>query len=153
MSKTNTSKLRTGFLSEMQRYPADGWLAGVCRGVADYFDWKVKWVRVIVIAILILTTAWPVIIVYGVLWYVMEEGDINNPDRPKWSDMPMAAARAAGASASTETASTTMRDIKERFSRLDDRLRRLEDSALNKDDALRREIDKLSDDGGTPPKA
>jgi len=147
---TNPSKLRTGFLSEMQRYPSDGWLAGVCRGVADYFDWKVKWVRVIVIAILILTTAWPVVIVYGVLWYVMEEGDLNNPNRPKWSDMPMAAARAAGATASSETASTTLRDIKERFSRLDERLRRLEDAALNKDDALRREIDKLADDRAAP---
>jgi len=147
---TNPSKLRTGFLSEMQRYPSDGWLAGVCRGVADYFDWKVKWVRVIVIAILILTTAWPVVIVYGVLWYVMEEGDLNNPNRPKWSDMPMAAARAAGATASSETASTTLRDIKERFSRLDERLRRLEDAALNKDDALRREIDKLADDPAKP---
>ena len=62
----------------------------------------------------------------------------------------MAAARAAGATASSETASTTMRDIKERFSRLDDRLRRLEDAALNKDDALRREIDKLADDGAPP---
>ncbi len=152
MSNNTTSKIRTGFLSEMQRYPAQGWLAGVCRGIADYFDWKVQWVRVIVIAILILTTAWPVIIVYGVLWYVMEEGDLNNPNRPKWSDMPLAAARAAGTTASTETASTTMRDIKERFMRLDDRLRKLEDSALNKDDALRREIDKLADDGGTPPK-
>lgn len=152
MSNPTTSKIRTGFLSEMQRYPAQGWLAGVCRGIADYFDWKVQWVRVIVIAILILTTAWPVIIVYGVLWYVMEEGDLNNPNRPKWSDMPLAAARAAGTTASTETASTTMRDIKERFMRLDDRLRKLEDSALNKDDALRREIDKLADDGGTPPK-
>lgn len=150
---TNTSRLRTGFLAEMQRYPKDGWLAGVCRGVADYFDWKVQWVRVIVIAIALLTTAWPVIIVYGVLWYVMEEGDLANPDRPKWSDMPLAAARAAGTTASTESASTTMRDIKERFMRLDDRLRKLEDSALNKDEALRREIDKLSDDGGKPPKA
>lgn len=148
---TNTSKIRTGFLSEMQRYPRDGWLAGVCRGVADYFDWKVQWVRVIVIAIMILTAFWPVAIVYGVLWYVMEEGEITNPNRPKWSDMPLAAARAAGTTASTETASTTMRDIKERFMRLDDRLRKLEDAALNKDDALRREIDKLA--GNDAPKA
>lgn len=148
---STTSKLRTGFLSEMQRYPAQGWLAGVCRGIADYFDWKVQWVRVIVFAILILTTAWPVLIVYGVLWYVMEEGDITNPNRPKWSDMPLAAARAAG-TASSESATGTMSDIKARFMRLDDRLRKLEDAALNKDDALRREIDKLADDGGTPPK-
>jgi len=151
MSTNTSSKLRTGFLSEMQRYPGHGWLAGVCRGIADYFDWKVQWVRVFVIAILILTTAWPVIIVYGVLWYVMEEGDLNNPNRPKWSDMPLAAARAAGTTASTETASTTMRDIKERFMRLDERLRRLEDAALSKDDALRREIDRLADDA--KPKA
>ncbi len=149
---TTTPKFRTGFLSEMQRYPRDGWIAGVCRGIADYFDWKVQWVRVIVVAIALLTTAWPVLLVYGVLWYVMEEGELSNPSRPKWSDMPLAAARAAGTTASTETASSSMRDIKERFMRLDERLRKLEDAALNKDDALRREIDKLADNG-KPPKA
>ena len=146
-----TSKLRTGFLSEMQRYPADGWLTGVCRGIADYFDWKVQWVRVIVIAIALLTTAWPVILVYGVLWYVMDEGDLRQPIRPKWSDLPLAAARASAA-ASTESGSSSMRDIKERFTRLDDRLRKLEEASLNKDEALRREIDSLAGDG-QPPKA
>lgn len=145
-----TSKLRTGFLSEMQRYPADGWLAGVCRGIADYFDWKVQWVRVIVIAIALLTTAWPVILVYGVLWYVMDEGDLRQPVRPKWSDLPLAAARASAA-ASTESGNSSMRDIKERFTRLDDRLRKLEEASLNKDEALRREIDGLAGDG-QPPK-
>ena len=146
-----TSKLRTGFLSEMQRYPADGWLAGVCRGIADYFDWKVQWVRVIVIAIALLTTAWPVILVYGVLWYVMDEGDLRQPIRPKWSDLPLAAARASAA-ASTESGSSSMRDIKERFTRLDDRLRKLEEASLTQAEALRREIDRLAGDG-QPPKA
>lgn len=153
MTTTNTSKLRTGFLAEMQRYPKDGWIAGVCRGIADYFDWKVQWVRVIAIAIAILTGLWPVLIVYALLWYVMEEGDLSNPVRPKWSDMPLAAARAAGTAASSESSSSSMRDIKERFTRLDERLRRLEEAALNKDDALRREIDKLADDTRGPPKA
>jgi len=138
------SKLRTGFLSEMQRYPANGWIAGVCRGVADYFDWKVQWVRVIVVAIVILTALFPVLLVYAVLWYVMEVGDMSQADRPKWSDMPLAAARAAG-TASNESANVSMRDIKERFTRLDERLRRVEDAALSKDEALRREIDKLAD--------
>lgn len=137
------SKLNTGFLSEMQRYPDDAWIAGVCRGVADYFDWKVQWVRVIVIAIVILTALFPVLLVYGVLWFVMDVGDLSKPDRPKWSDMPLAAARAAG-TASTESANVSMRDIKERFTRLDERLRRVEEAALSKDEALRREIDKLS---------
>jgi phage shock protein C len=144
-----TTKFRTGFLSEMQRYPADGWIAGVCRGIADYFDWKVQWVRVAVIAIALLTVAWPVVIVYAVLWYVMESADLAAPVRPKWSDLPLAAARAASA-ASTESGTSSMRDIKERFTRLDERLRKLEDAALSKDDDLRREIEKLADDGQSP---
>ena len=139
------SKLRTGFLSEMQRYPGDAWIAGVCRGVADYFDWKVQWVRIIILFITIFTAFWPVFVIYCVLWYVMDAGDISKPDRPKWSDMPLAAARAAG-TASTESANVSMRDIKERFTRLDERLRRVEEAALNKDEALRREIDKLAGD-------
>lgn len=145
---TTNTKFRTGFLSEMQRYPADGWLAGVCRGIADYFDWKVQWVRLIVFAIAILTTAWPVILVYGVLWYVMDEAQLSNPVRPKWSDMPLKAAEAAAhRAAASESTSVSLREVKERFQKLDERLRRLEEDALNKDDALRREIDKLAGDG------
>ena len=148
MSST-TSKLRPGFLAEMQRYPADGWFAGVCAGIADYFDWKVQWLRVIVIVIIILTAFFPVLVVYCVLWYVMEEGELSAAKRPKWSDMPLAAARAAG-TASAERSSSSMRDIKDRFGKLDERLRRLEEAALNKDDALRREIDKLAGDDAPP---
>ncbi len=140
---TSSSKLRSGFLSEMQRYPDHGWIAGVCRGIADYFDWKVQWVRLIVLGICILTAFWPVLIVYCLLWYVMDEADLTSPIRPKWSDMPLAAARAAG-TASTESATSSMRDIKDRFAGLDERLRRIEEAALNKDDELRREIDKLA---------
>jgi phage shock protein C len=141
---TTHSKLRVGFLAEMHRYPADGWIAGVCRGIADYFDWKVAWVRLLVVLMALFTAFWPVFIVYCIFWYVMDSADLGSPGRPKWSDMPIAAATRN----SQANANVDLRDIKERFGRLDERLRRLEEAALNKDEALRREIDKLS---GVPP--
>ena len=42
----------------------DGVILGVCRGVADYFDFSVFWIRAIAIILLICTGFWPIIGVY-----------------------------------------------------------------------------------------
>ena len=41
-----------------------GVIFGVCRGVADYFDFSVFWIRAIVIGVFICTGFWPIIGVY-----------------------------------------------------------------------------------------
>lgn len=146
----NTARLRPGFLAEMQRYPSDGWIAGVCKGVADYFEWKVQLVRLVVALLALFTAFWPVFLVYCFFWYVMDNGDLSGGPKPKWSDAPRPSGSPAGTTSSSNAPSATMSDIKDRFARLDARLRRLEEAALNKDDALRREIDQL---GGNPPPA
>lgn len=147
---TDTSKSRLGFLSDMQRYPGKGWIAGVCQGIADYFDWKVKLVRLAVVVITIVTAFWPVFLVYCFFWYLMDEGDLLAAVRPKWNDLPATTANASYAAAGANSGSADIRDIKERFARLDARLRRMEEAALSKDEALRREFDKLERDGDTP---
>ncbi len=42
----------------------DGIILGVCRGVADYFDFSAFWIRAILIVAFILTGFWPVIGIY-----------------------------------------------------------------------------------------
>ena len=42
----------------------DGIILGVCRGVADYFDFSAFWIRAILIVVFILTGFWPVIGIY-----------------------------------------------------------------------------------------
>lgn len=146
MSNTQ-SKFRTGFLSEMRRYPGEGWISGVCAGIADYFDWKPKLVRLIVALLAIFTAGWAVALIYAVLWYVMDNGDDLPGPRPKWNDAGPAGPSAPFAGGSGG-ATVDLRDIKERFNRLDERLRRMEESALSKDDDLKREIEKLERDDG-----
>ena len=42
----------------------DGIVLGVCRGVADYFDFSAFWIRAILIVVFIFTGFWPVIGIY-----------------------------------------------------------------------------------------
>ena len=42
----------------------DGIILGVCRGVADYFDFSAFWIRAIVIVVFIFSGFWPIIGIY-----------------------------------------------------------------------------------------
>ena len=42
----------------------DGMLLGVCRGIADYFDLSVFWLRAITVGTFILTGFFPVVFLY-----------------------------------------------------------------------------------------
>jgi len=42
----------------------DGIILGVCRGVADYFNFPVFWIRAIVVAVFIFTGLWPIVGLY-----------------------------------------------------------------------------------------
>lgn len=50
----------------------NGVILGVCRGVADYFDIKVFWVRAIMVIIFLLSGFWPVIGIYLVAALLMK---------------------------------------------------------------------------------
>ena len=42
----------------------NGVILGVCRGVADYFDFSVFWIRAIAIVLFICTGFWPIVGIY-----------------------------------------------------------------------------------------
>ncbi len=50
----------------------DGKVFGVCKGLAEYFEVKVKWVRVIAIGAMLFTGFWPTVAVYLVAAYLMK---------------------------------------------------------------------------------
>ena len=140
------AKLRTGFLSEMRRFPSDGWIAGVCAGIADYFNWKVRLVRLVAFLLLIFTGFWPSVIVYCVLWYVMDEGSLQDPYRPNYrrpppqSDVPHSPAPAG---TTPTSGGAGMSDLKARFAKLEERLGNMEECVTSKDFELRRELRRL----------
>lgn len=58
---------RRGFYRSRQ-----GMILGVCRGIAEYFDFSVFWTRIIAACMLLFSGVWPVTIVYFGLALVMK---------------------------------------------------------------------------------
>ena len=51
----------------------DGMIAGVCKGIADHFDWSVTWIRVGVVCAAVLLAFWPVVIGYAAAALLMKK--------------------------------------------------------------------------------
>ena len=121
-------------LKGLRRIPERGVIAGVCAGVAEYFDWSPKLLRIGTVLLFFFGGGFPVIVVYCVLWYVMD---------------PLTPVEAAATITTPDgaptpgRAPTPMNEIKERFARLDERLRGIEECVTEKEFELRRELKKL----------
>ena len=50
-------------------------LAGVCGGIAEWLGWSPTWVRIGFVAVSVLSVAFPGIIVYLILWFLMPNRD------------------------------------------------------------------------------
>jgi phage shock protein C len=126
----NTAKQegQEGFFARLHRDPENGWVAGVCAGLAAYFDWNVKLLRVITALALFFSGVFPVGVIYLALWYLMDPAD-GRPMRPEHSASPAPPASAA--------------EVKARFARLERRLQDLEGCVSSSEFELRRELRKL----------
>jgi len=67
------AKLSSFHSSRFRRYPDDGYIGGVCAGVADFLGWNVRLIRALAVLTFIFGGFFPIVLVYGLLWYVMEE--------------------------------------------------------------------------------
>jgi phage shock protein C len=52
----------------------DRMIAGVCAGLANYLGWPVNRVRIAYVVLSILSAAFPGLLVYLILWYLMPDG-------------------------------------------------------------------------------
>ncbi|MFO7892160.1 MAG: PspC domain-containing protein [Longimicrobiales bacterium] len=57
--------------TKLVRATDDRMIAGVCAGIARFFGWPANRVRIIYVAVSVLSAAFPGIIVYLVLWLLM----------------------------------------------------------------------------------
>jgi phage shock protein PspC (stress-responsive transcriptional regulator) len=53
------------------RRSRDQLIAGVCGGIAEWFGWPASRVRILYVLISVLSAAFPGILVYLVLWFLM----------------------------------------------------------------------------------
>lgn len=58
-----------------------GIIMGVCRGVGDYFDFSVFWIRVILIILFLISGFWPVVVLYFVAGSIMKPEPVIRPQQ------------------------------------------------------------------------
>ncbi|MEW6267009.1 MAG: envelope stress response membrane protein PspC [Thermodesulfobacteriota bacterium] len=96
-----------------------GIILGVCKGLADYFDFSVFWVRAAVIFFMLFTGFWPIAGLYLVAALIMKPEPvvkfINVDDQEFYNSY--ASSRTMG-----------LQRLKRTFDHLERRLRRIEDS-------------------------
>jgi len=95
----------------------NGVILGVCRGIAEYFDFSLFWVRAIAVIILLFTAFWPTLILYFIAALLMKPEPvipIHTDEEQEFYDSYVHSRKWA-----TER-------IKRRYEDLERRLRRLE---------------------------
>ena len=96
----------------------DGIILGVCRGLADFFDLKVFWIRVIFIFLFIISGVWPMLVIYFVASLLMKPEPvrpIESEEEKEFYDSYTSSRQRAAAR------------VKRRFQNLDRRIQRMED--------------------------
>ena len=102
----------------------NGIILGVCRGIADYFDFSVFWARVITLLLLFFTGFWPVMILYFVAALLMKPEPvipIETDEEQEFYDSYVHSHRGA-----------TDR-LKRRYENLERRIRRMEDHVTGRE--------------------
>ena len=102
----------------------NGVIFGVCRGVADYFDFSVFWIRVIMVGIFIATGFFPIIFIYILAALLMKaEPAIEIGESPN----------SGGGTAYAYTRQDTAERLKRKWRHLEDRIRRMEDKVTSRE--------------------
>lgn len=96
----------------------NGWIFGVCRGLADYAEISVVWVRLLAFVGFFLTSGWPLVLIYIVAAIFMRpRADVEAPRNAEEWDLHCAY---------TTDRSMAVQRLKRKFDQLDRRTRRME---------------------------
>ena len=101
-----------------------GAIAGVCRGLAEYYDFSVFWLRVIVIFLLLFSGFWPVLFVYFVASLVMKPEPVRPIQSEEEQDFY---------DNYVQSRPSAARRLKRRFQNLERRLQRMEDTVTGRE--------------------
>ena len=102
----------------------NGIILGVCRGVADYFDFSAFWIRAILIVVFILTGFWPIIGIY-ILAALLMKSEPGATARKRTRPGSNCRRRSTG----YETAER----LKRKWRHLEKRIRRMEDKVTSRE--------------------
>jgi len=101
-----------------------GAIFGVCRGLSDYFDFSVFWIRFAAVVLLLMTGLWPILGIYLIAALIMKPEAARpfaSDDERAFYDSYVGSRRAA-----TE-------QLRQRFGHLERRIRNMEDAVTSKE--------------------
>jgi phage shock protein C len=113
----------------------NGVILGVCSGIADYFDIRVFWVRMLVVITLLLSGFWPVLGIYLVAALLMKpepaQSFANDDERDFYNSYAHSPHSAA-------------QRLKKKFNDLDRRIRRMEDNVTGREHEWERKFNQTT---------
>lgn len=115
----------------LRRNTRRGKIAGVCSGIADYFGWNLKWVRVAAILLTVFFFPLPIFVYVGAAVFMKPDSDI---DRTQFRDREE---ERFWRTFSTQP-KATFSELKHRFRALDARLADLERAVTSDEYGLRK---------------
>ncbi len=131
MKYNDKNKIRRGPYRSRQ-----GILLGVCRGLADYFNFSVFWTRIIVVGLLIFTGFWPIAGLYLLAGLLMKPEPIipfrSDEDQEFYDSY-------------THSRGMALKRLKRTYSNLNRRLQRMEDIVTAKEFNWDRKLNRYSD--------
>jgi phage shock protein C len=101
-----------------------GLIVGVCKGVAQYFDFSVFWMRAIAVVLLIVSGIWPMLIVYVVAALLMKLEPVLPLETEEEQDFY---------NSYTTSRSMALRRLKRIYDHLDRRIQRLESTVTTRE--------------------
>jgi phage shock protein C len=130
----NTSNGRT-----LYRNAKAGKIAGVCAGIAEYFNFETWLVRVLAVSIFLLGGTGFVFVIYIALWMILDEKPTSLDDKFDHKDIEVKKkVWQAG-----EPAKQALFDVNRQFTKLEIRLQQLERHVTSDNFDLKRQIDNL----------
>jgi phage shock protein C len=101
-----------------------GLIVGVCKGVAQYFDFSVFWMRAIAVVLLIVSGIWPMLLVYIVAALLLKPEPVLPLETEEEQDFY---------NSYTTSCSTALRRLKRIYDHLDRRIQRLESTVTTRE--------------------
>ena len=102
----------------------NGAILGVCRGIADYFDFSLVWTRTIALIFLFLSGFWPVVILYFIAALLMKPEPvipIHTEAEQEFYD------------SYTHSRHGAVQRLRQRYKKLERRIQRMEDIATSRE--------------------
>ncbi|NKF51758.1 envelope stress response membrane protein PspC [Shewanella sp. WXL01] len=122
----------------LYRNPTSGKIAGVCAGIADYFNFETWLVRVLAVSIFLLGGSGFVFIIYIALWMILDTKPSEaQPKQASDIELKKKVWQAG------EPAKKALFDVNRNFRQLEIRLQRLERHVTSDNFDLKRQIDNL----------